>query len=139
MLFRSPLEQSIYVIWLCHEQQYLTNADDGSILFGTQVDFMQQLEQQENGYSNVTWYFQKIWSESDQLKGQLDNLVQSVDLFNDIFKNNEYIKYISVNQQLDTKLNSPFTDLHILNELLQHPIYEIRKINLETLQNLTQK
>ncbi len=40
---------------------------------------------------------------------------------------------------MNLKINMEFTNLNIINELLQHPIYEIRKINLETLQNLTQK
>lgn len=54
-------------------------------------------------------------------------------------KSNEFIKYSTVKQELKIDLHLPFTDLNIINELLQHPIYEIRKINLETLQNLTQK
>lgn len=83
--------------------------------------------------------FSETFFESDYIKGQLDVIIQNIDLFNNFFKKNEYVKYSSVKQQLDIELHTPFTDLNILNELLKHPIYEIRKINLETLQNLIQE
>ena len=135
-LLNYPLTQEFFVIWLNQQHEYLTNAEDDSILWGITTKFLQQY-QPKHAYDNSLWYFEQLWQNNTALTGSLHTLVQDLKAWKELIQQHPCIQYHPTEQRIEIMSSAPPSAYWALNECLRYPVFSIEKINHQQLKQLS--
>lgn len=135
-LLSYPLTQDFFVIWLDQQHAYLNNAEDDSILWGINSQFLQQY-QPKHAYDNRLWYFQQLWQNNPSLSGTLTRLVHDLHAWEMLIAQYPCIHYDPTAQRITLMLSADASAYVALNQCLRYPLFSIEKINHQQLKQLS--
>lgn len=121
--------QKNYVIWLNQQDEYMTDYDTGSIIYGHQENFIAQ--------HHFDWHFLDYVSVS--LQGHLADLSDAPSLLEQVIQKNNGLHYDAEKQNLSIEgSHAGYDAVTELNALLKQPLFEIQEKSLNELQALSQ-
>jgi len=121
--------QKNYVIWLNQQDEYMTDYDTGSILYGHQENFIAQHQ--------FDWHFLDYVSVS--LQGHLADLSDAPSLLEQVIQKNNGLHYDAEKQNLSIEgSHAGYDAVAELNALLKQPLFEIQEKSLDELHALSQ-
>lgn len=116
-----------YAVWINAEESYMDHYDTGSILFESNPDFIED--------SDCDWYFLSRIEQT--LQGSLAELSDSPEILQAFLQNAQGIRFDEQQQHLIIDgSHSDYQTIKALNALLKQPLFEIRALTLEEIQEL---
>ena len=123
-------QQPIYVLWSCKNQQYLEDAY-GNIFDSLNEDF-----------SDIDDFDLDVFEDDIEeyiIDQDLDDISDSPQLLKSLIEEFDSVEFEEDHHSISSIdiYGIPFTELKSINALLKSPIFEIRKITLEQLKEIT--